>query len=195
MQKYLLCFVIMCMTAIFTTKASSQIHSSTDSASGITRTTKIQTDRDDEPEVAIKNMLAINPLEFIFFWNLSYYHAVTDVVGVGIGLRLPSISVIHGFGASLEARIHPSGKALRRFYVAPNFAYNHLTVGTGADEVALNTSSIGLLLGWQWFVGDAFAIGLGAGFDHFFGDVSTNADLATFSGNLPALRFDIGYGW
>jgi hypothetical protein len=57
--------------------------------------------------------------------------------------------------------------------------------------------SVGGLIGWQWFPGDQFAIGLGIGVDYYFlsDDVKENDDFEDFSGFAPLLRFDIGYAW
>ena len=53
---------------------------------------------------------------------------------------------------------------------------------------------MGGLIGWQWFPGDQFAMGLGIGVDYYFfsGD---DADFSKINGTAPALRFDIGYAW
>jgi hypothetical protein len=54
--------------------------------------------------------------------------------------------------------------------------------------------SIGILAGWQWFPGNDFAIGLGIGIDRYF--ISNENDkFNSYEGNVPAVRFDIGYGW
>jgi hypothetical protein len=54
-------------------------------------------------------------------------------------------------------------------------------------------TTIGILLGWQWFPGDDFALGLGIGIDHYAG--SNESGYSNIEGNAPALRFDIGYTW
>jgi hypothetical protein len=56
---------------------------------------------------------------------------------------------------------------------------------------------MGGLVGWQWFPGDQFAIGLGIGADYYFlsDDNTGNDDFEDYSGMAPALRFDIGYAW
>jgi len=88
----------------------------------------------------------------------------------------------------------PSGKTLRGFYIAPNISYNTLT----AIEESGSTSafSLGALIGWQWFPGDDFAIGLGIGADYYTGSVDDiDNDFGNYSGTVPAVRFDIGYAW
>ena len=139
-----------------------------------------------------KSLLLINPLKFFLFYNLSYMQRVSSDVVVGGGFQLPTIAGINGWGVNAEVRIHPSGKAPRGFYVAPNFSYNSLSAG----KSTATPLSVGILVGWQWFPGDDFAMGLGIGVDHYSGSTSVNeTDLGKFDGNVPALRFDIGYAW
>jgi hypothetical protein len=139
-----------------------------------------------------KSILLINPLKFFLFYNLSYMHRVSSDIVVGGGFQTPTIAGIDGWGFNAEVRIHPSGKAPRGFYIAPNFGYNSLSSG----NTSVTPLSFGILLGWQWFPGDDFAMGLGIGVDHYSGSTSSNnSDLGKFDGNVPALRFDIGYAW
>ena len=55
-------------------------------------------------------------------------------------------------------------------------------------------TSVGGLIGWQWFPGDQFAIGLGIGVDYYFFS-GEDDDFSDINGTAPALRFDIGYAW
>jgi len=138
------------------------------------------------------NMLIINPLKFFLFYNLSYYRKIDNTIVIGGGFQLPTIKGVDGFGFNAEIRIHPSRRALRGFYIAPNISYNNLTT-SGANSNA-NVFSIGALVGWQWFPGDEFAMGLGIGIDHYFLSNSKDA-FNSYDGNVPAIRFDIGYAW
>lgn len=141
------------------------------------------------------SMIIINPLKFLLFYNISYYHKLSDRVAIGGGFQMPTPKDINGFGANAEVRLYPNGKNLRGFYFAPNISYNSLT-DTETDET-ISLFSIGGLVGWQWFPGDQFAIGLGIGADYYFlSDANTgNDDFEDYSGMAPALRFDIGYAW
>jgi len=138
------------------------------------------------------SMLVINPLKFFLFYNISYFHKINDGAAIGVGIQMPTISGVNGFGFNAEARLYPNGNNLRGFYFAPNFSYNNLT-DEGDNENAVITS-IGGLVGWQWFPGDQFAMGLGIGVDYYFfsGD---DADFNDLNGFAPAIRFDIGYAW
>lgn len=141
------------------------------------------------------SMIIINPLKFLLFYNLSYYHKLSDQSAIGVGVQMPTIKGINGFGANAEVRLYPSGKNLRGFYFAPNISYNNLSDSNGDGSISL--FSIGGLVGWQWFPGDQFAIGLGIGADYYFlsDRQNNNDDFESYSGMAPALRFDIGYAW
>jgi hypothetical protein len=138
------------------------------------------------------NMLIINPLKFFLFYNLSYFHKVDNSIAIGGGFQIPTIKGINGFGLNAEIRIHPSKKSLRGFYIAPNFSFNNLTTSGSSSDARVY--SIGVLAGWQWFPGDDFAMGLGIGIDHYFLSNSKDA-FTSYDGNVPAVRFDIGYAW
>jgi hypothetical protein len=140
------------------------------------------------------DMIVVNPLKFFIFYNLTYFHRTSENVALGAGIQIPTISGLDGFGVNAEARIYPSGKTLRGFYFAPNISYNRLTV----DEENGHTSafSLGALIGWQWFPGDDFAIGLGIGADYYTGSIEDIDDeYGNYSGTVPVVRFDIGYAW
>ena len=105
---------------------------------------------------------------------------------------MPTLSGINGFGVNAEVRFYPSGKNLKGFYFAPNVSYNSLS--TDGSDASVSISSIGGLVGWQWFPGEQFAIGLGIGVDYYFLS-NDDADLSDYNGSAPLLRFDIGYAW
>jgi hypothetical protein len=138
------------------------------------------------------SMIVINPLKFFLFYNLSYFYRISDQVTIGAGFQVPTISGVDGFGINAEARIYPTGKRMRGFYIAPNISYNSLT----SEEGSTSPFSFGALAGWQWFPGDEFAIGLGIGMDYYIGSVSGgDSDMESYNGTVPAVRFDIGYAW
>ena len=138
------------------------------------------------------NLIIINPLKFLLFYNISYFHKLGEGSALGFGLQMPTISGLNGFGLNAEARFYPTGKNLRGFYLAPNISYNNLSSDESDESVSI--TSVGGLIGWQWFPGDQFAIGLGIGLDYYFfsGD---DDDFDKLDGTAPALRFDIGYAW
>jgi len=138
------------------------------------------------------SMLIINPLKFFVFYNLSYFHKISDKVTLGAGFQIPTVSGVSGFGINAEARIYPTGKQMRGFYIAPNISYNSLK----SAEESTSPFSFGALVGWQWFPGDEFAIGLGLGLDYYTGSISGGeSDMETYNGTVPAIRFDIGFAW
>lgn len=138
------------------------------------------------------SMLVINPLKFLLFYNLSYFHKITDGFAVGLGLQAPTLSGINGFGVNAEARIYPSGRNLKGFYFAPNVSYNSLSLA--GEDGSVSAASVGVLVGWQWFPGEQFAMGLGIGIDDYFLS-NKKENLGDYSGTAPLLRFDIGYAW
>jgi len=141
------------------------------------------------------SMIVINPLKFLLFYNLSYFHKINDGTAIGGGIQIPTLSGLTGFGANAEVRLYPNGKNLKGFYFAPNVSFNSIT-DTESDE-SVSFLSIGGLIGWQWFPGDQFAIGLGIGIDYYFlnDDNVESEDFENLSGLAPLLRFDIGYAW
>ena len=135
-------------------------------------------------------MLIINPLKFFLFYNITFYAKINQSIAAGIGVQAPTISGLNGFGLNGEVRIYPKGKSLRGFYFAPNFSVNSLSSDNSATETI---TSVGMLIGWQWFPGDEFAMGLGIGVDYYSG--SNSNGYSNVDGMAPALRFDIGFAW
>ena len=138
------------------------------------------------------SMIVINPLKFLLFYNISFFHKLSDGAAIGFGIQTPTLSGLTGFGINAEARFYPSGKNLKGFYFAPNVSYNNLSSEGSSSSVSI--SSIGGLLGWQWFPGEQFAMGLGIGMDYYFLSGNGSA-FSNYDGTAPALRFDIGYAW
>ena len=156
-----------------------------------TESTIVTTSEDITPRM---DMIVINPLKFFIFYNLTYFHKVSYKIALGGGIQIPTIGGLGGFGVNAELRVYPSGKTLRGFYIAPNISYNNLTVDN--SNSITSAFGIGALIGWQWFPGDDFAIGLGIGFDYYTGSVDdVDDDFGNYSGSVPAVRFDIGYAW
>jgi hypothetical protein len=138
-------------------------------------------------------MFVVNPLKFFLFYNLTYFHRLSSNAAFGIGLQMPTVGGINGFGVNAEVRFYPSKRSLRGFYVAPNISYNRLT--TVSDKVITSPFSVGALVGWQWFPGEDFALGLGLGLDYYTSAGPRDDLFGKYSGTLPAVRFDIGYAW
>jgi len=138
------------------------------------------------------SMIVINPLKFLVFYNISFLQKLNESTAIGVGLQMPTISGVNGFGINAEARFYPKGNNLRGFYFAPNFSYNNLTEEGDNENVSI--TSAGGLVGWQWFPGEQFAMGLGIGVDYYFFS-GNDDDFEDYNGFAPALRFDIGFAW
>ena len=165
-----------------------------DPATGDTVYTESVTISESEDITPRNNMIVINPLKFFFFFYISYFHKINDGFAIGGGVQIPTPKDISGFGVNAEARFYPKGNNLKGFYFAPNVSYNSLT--DDFDDETVSITSIGGLVGWQWFPGDQFAMGLGIGVDYYFFSGDTNDDnFNDYDGFAPALRFDIGYAW
>lgn len=67
--------------------------------------------------------MIVSPLKIFLFYNLSYFRRLSSNVVVGGGAQIPTLAGLIGFGVNAEMRFHPSGKAMRGFYIAPNVSY------------------------------------------------------------------------
>ena len=65
-----------------------------------TESTIISTIEDITPR---EDMIVVNPLKFFIFYNLSYFHKVSDKVALGGGVQIPTIAGLGGFGVNAEA--------------------------------------------------------------------------------------------
>jgi len=188
-MKLVFLFVIVLCITVFAQEKTTEKRSTKDSTGKVvvTESEIISKTEDITPRNFI---ITINPLKFILFYNINFYVKVNQTIAVGLGVQAPTISGIDGFGLNGEARIYPRSKGLRGFYIAPNFSINRLE---SEHSKSATITSFGILLGWQWFPGDDFAMGLGIGIDHYSG--SNESGYSSVDGNAPALRFDIGYAW
>lgn len=207
----LVCFALLAVSPAFAQDKTVETRIEIDSTTGQRRVVTAETISTTEDITPRSHMLVINPLKFLLYYNLSYYQRLSNTLVIGGGLQMPTISDIGGFGANAEVRLHPSAKAMRGFYVAPNVSYNVLSTEWRSNynpetdqyetrEESASAFSIGALVGWQWFPGDDFALGLGIGMDYYF--LSSSFDdgfdgnpFSSYNGTAPALRFDIGYAW
>jgi hypothetical protein len=198
----------LCGTAFAQTKTV-ETKTTKDTVTGKTTTTVDTIISETEDVRHINNAITVNPLKFFLFYNLTYYRALSPSLAFGIGAQIPTLHDLGGFGLNGELRFYPSEKSLRGFYIAPNVSYTHITYTFSTYDISGNASSssdgsgtstsIGVLIGWQWFPGDEFAIGLGIGVDYYFLSAGVGGSSVDFgslgNGTVPALRFDIGYGW
>ncbi|GAB1372639.1 hypothetical protein MASR1M45_27020 [Candidatus Kapaibacterium sp.] len=189
--------LMFCASKIFAQTKTEETKRTVDSTTGVVTVTKSEIISKSEDITPINNMFIINPLKFFLFYNISYYGKISDVSVIGFGIQTPTISDVGGIGVNAEIRLHPSSKAPRGFYFAPNVSFNQVTAYNPDYDSKVSVFSIGALVGWQWFPSDDFAIGLGIGIDQYFmsGSGSDVGIFSSYNGTSPAIRFDIGYAW
>ena len=195
MRRLVLSLMLMCVCVVQLGVAQTltkEKRKSVEKTEGDTTTTESVVISKSEDITPRSQMIVVNPLKFLLFYNLSYFHSLSPSVTFGAGVQFPTPKDVNGYGLNAEIRFYPSGKSPKGFYVAPNIAYNKLW----SREERTEPFSVGALIGWQWFPGEDFAIGLGIGADYYIGSVSNgNKDFKSYDGWAPALRFDIGYAW
>jgi hypothetical protein len=184
-------FILILTISISAQEKTVEVKTTTNKATGDTVQTESVIISSSEDITPRNNLIVINPLKFLLFYNISYFSKVNDRVVVGGGIQTPTLRGLNGFGVSAEVRFYPTGKNMRGFYFAPNISYNYIESG----DVEIKPFTIGALVGWQWFPSDQFAMGLGIGADHYSGDLSDDDDFGSYNGTVPALRFDIGFAW
>src|SRR3989304_7425773 len=123
--------LIWCCSAASAQVRTKETRVTIDSLKGDTSYTKSVSISQSEDITPRNSMVVINPLKFFLFYNITYIHKFSPTVAAGGGVQFPTLSGIDGFGVSAEGRLHPSGKSLRGFYVAPNVSSNPLTIGRG----------------------------------------------------------------
>jgi hypothetical protein len=213
MRNFLTCCFALALLSVCTSIAqtvTTETRTTVDSATGKSVTTYSTVVSESEDVTPYNNVITLDPLKLLFYWNLSYYRAISKSIVLGVGIQAPTGFInlgsdnvnISGFGGKFELRWHPGGRAVRGMYIAPNVVFNSLsaevTTEGSTDGGSATTVTVGALIGWQWLVGDEFAMGLGLGVDKYFLSVSDDKDISNFEGFegiFPALRFDIGYAW
>ena len=190
---YTLAAFLLISTIGFAQVRTGETKTTVDKATGDTTVTESVIITESEDITLRSNMIVINPLKFFIFYNLSYFHKFSNTLIIGAGFQMPTLSDLSGYGVNGEVRLYPTGKNMRGFYVAPNISYNSLSSDDGSKA---DIFSAGILVGWQWFPSDEFAIGLGIGLDHYSASGNDeNDEFGSYDGLAPALRFDIGYVW
>jgi hypothetical protein len=177
-----------------------------------------------------ENLITLNPVKFAWMYNLTYYRNINNTIVVGGGFQVPTALAMEdysGFGLNASMRFYPTGKNMRGFFIEPNVTFNTLsektsqyvtdpTTGNGQYQEVENTYrplTIGVLTGWQWFMGDNFSMGLAVGADNYmypFGGTKPSTAITDpygsysyttkifpviYDGLQPTVRFDLGFAW
>ena len=131
----------------------------------------------------------------IFQGNAAYVTLLTDHIGVGGGLHIPSLADERGIGITAEARFCTGKHALGGFYLSPNFTANLYKRKIDTTSKGADAFSAGLIAGYEWIWSSGFTAGVGLGMD-FFSLQSTATYIARQSSGInPAFRFDLGWAW
>jgi hypothetical protein len=115
------------------------------------------------------NMITLDPLRHIAFYNISYTRAISSDIAIAVGAQNPDNNI----GVTAGLRYYMIGTALQGMYISP-------MVFISDDNFMIDA-----LAGWQWFPEDYFTFGFGAGLSY---DNSGNSV-------SPALRLELGYPW
>ncbi len=179
---------------------------SIDSATGKTTVSDETIIKKEEDITPYTDMVNINPLKFFIAYNMTWYHKIANNAAVGIGAEFGALHENTAWGMNAEFRFYPSKKSMHGFYFAPNISYVQATnvdyyFYDGYGSYTARTMTAGMLLGWQWFPGSDFSIGLALGADAYIPLNTSHADSYDLLGGIygsgvyPAIRFDIGYAW
>jgi hypothetical protein len=145
---------------------------------------------------AQKNVIKINPLSLgLLTINMQYERALNEKMSLQLGSYYTGFSFTidgeksgyKGFGITPEFRYYASHlkkEAPRGFFVGPFFRYQNWNIKTEYDDGSGNTVTDsgtfqsykgGVILGYQWLIGDVFAL-------EFFGGPSVGG--STVSGDV-----------
>jgi hypothetical protein len=169
------------------------------------------------------NLVSLDVLRFLGFYNLSYTRAFSPALSLTLELETPtnfllgSIIQETGFGGRLEGRWNVAQKNLLGIYIAPVVGFNSstfragsaLTQSTGTSNYSATVTwfALGAMAGYQFapFAGlPELLAGFGIGAEYNFingttsgtGSAPTGTTVPT-GGNIvyPRLRATIGYAW
>lgn len=168
------------------------------------------------------NMVSLDVLRFLGFYNLSYTRVFSPALSLTAELEIPSNfllgSIIQesGFGGRIEGRWNFSSKNLLGIYIAPVIGFNSSTFKAGSLVTTSTGSStdysatvtwfaLGAMAGYQFapFMGlPELLLGFGIGAEYNIVNSSASTGSAPTGTNIPAsnityprLRATIGYAW
>jgi hypothetical protein len=166
--------------------------------------TTVSTTEDITPR---RHMISSDPFKFWVFYNMSYYHAITNNIVVGGGIQTPTALAdreISGFGVNLEGRYYIGGKPFRGFHINPVLSVNSISYerydweAAGNERVHDTPITFGVLMGWHWYPWDEFGTQIAFGADYNISPTSEENLLGMGShkkGIIPTAHFTVGYSW
>ncbi len=183
-----------------------------DSATGKVTTVTATIVKTEEDITPYTDMFNVNPLKFFLAYNLNWMHKLSSNTAAGLGFEFGTPHEVTMWGLLGEFRFYPSKRSMHGFYVAPNISFtqssdvyyyeidNNGNYSNG--RYTAQTFSAGVLIGWQWFPGTDFSMGLAFGVDDYF-PLNSKGNEYDFNflggiygkGTSPTVRFDLGYAW
>jgi hypothetical protein len=149
-----------------------------------------------------KNVFTIQPLNAVFqFYSAEYERAATKAVTWGVGANYASGFLwdddVSYTSAEFKLRYYPAGVALQGFSVGSALGYTNVRDNNsgGTTPVSEGAPSLGVLLEYQWLLGQEknFALALGLGAKALFIDTSDSSN--DFTARYPTARISIGWAY
>jgi hypothetical protein len=147
------------------------------------------------------NVFTIQPLNAVFqFYSAEYERAATKAVTWGVGANHASGFLWDDDGsytsAEFKLRYYPAGIALQGFSVGGAVGYTSVKDNnSGATSTSEGAPSVGVLLEYQWLMGQQknFAVALGLGAKAVFLDTSDSTN--DFTARYPTARISVGWAF
>jgi hypothetical protein len=137
--------------------------------------------------------LALDYLNVSYYRSLGSHHAL----GAYIGYLYHPVGGenLTGYGVGVAYRYYPAGKALARFYYSPIVGLQRGESARAGRDGALGVLLSGVV-GWQWYLEERFAVGLGFGGRVILGRSREEDPVVRDAfGASPVITLDLGYGW
>ncbi len=148
--------------------------------------------------------LSLQPLNAVFgFYSAEYERAAGAAVTWGIGANYAGNSISGGdaryTSAEFKLRAYPSGVALNGFSIGGAVGYTSISAadGTSGGSSSVGGPTFGVLLEYQWLLGDKkeWTFALGGGAKALFISEDNSNNTVDFAAKYPTLRISFGYAW
>jgi hypothetical protein len=152
----------------------------------------------DEAEENLPNIIKLNPISLAFGNINAYYQRAfskSSAIQIGanywyrfLGTEVSGFGIRGGYQFFVTSRTiyAPEG-----FYLGPHLSYNSLT--EKSSDTSVNTTGVGLMLGYQWIWKSGLSLDLGIGPMYTFASESNTDE--SFEGFLPNVIIALGYNF